>query len=210
MTTVDRHYNVLSRVYDFGFNLGSLWLMRGYQRRAVRALGLREGDTVLDLGCGTGLLFEDLVAAVGERGRVVGLDMSPGMLHLAHNRIRKWGWKNVEVRLADLTKENLSVHADAAIFSLVLSLIPAYEAVLRESVKLVKPGGPVVVADSWKNRGRWYHPLANAFIHFKAPFVYSDPNNRIKDILPRYLVDVSVSEELMGVYSIAKGFRKKD
>jgi ubiquinone/menaquinone biosynthesis C-methylase UbiE len=55
--------------------------------RAVSRLGLRPGDTVLDIGCGTGLTFHLLEARIGQRGRLVGIDLSPEMLDRARERV---------------------------------------------------------------------------------------------------------------------------
>ncbi|MBA2698171.1 MAG: methyltransferase domain-containing protein, partial [Nocardioidaceae bacterium] len=87
-----RFYDVLSLerpVYRPGRLLG------------VELLGLRAGDTVLDVGCGTGLNLPLLRAAVGEQGTVVGLDLSPQMLSRARRRVRVAGWDNVHLHCGD-------------------------------------------------------------------------------------------------------------
>ena len=203
---VDRQYNVLSKLYDLYFGIGTLWVMKNYQKKAVKEIGLRDGDVVLDLGCGTGLLFEYLVREVGPNGRVVGIDISPGMIKKAKEKVKRNEWQNVELVCADLTKHELNVKADAIIFCLTLSLIPDHEHLFRESLKYLKQGGTVVVADSWKQYKKWYHKLTNAFITLKAPIVYSDPDNRLGEIIPRYLNNVTSKEALFGVYSIMKGY----
>src|SRR5512146_777375 len=72
------------------------------KRRAARlALALQRGDRVLDPACGTGLNFPYLREMVGERGHVVGADLTPAMLDIARKLIATKGWKNVEVREAD-------------------------------------------------------------------------------------------------------------
>jgi demethylmenaquinone methyltransferase/2-methoxy-6-polyprenyl-1,4-benzoquinol methylase len=55
-------------------------IVEGARKRAVAALQLEPGQTVLDVGCGTGASLSRLVAGVGATGRVVGVDQSPGML----------------------------------------------------------------------------------------------------------------------------------
>lgn len=200
MPDAGAHYDKFSPRYDL-----AAMAIRRFQRQAVEALHLRPGDLVYDLGCGTGLLLEHLVAAVGPTGRVVGIDLSEGMLTRAHARVARAGWKNVELVQADLTKYLPDELADAAIFCLSLSVIPIYEEVLAASVKLVKPGHRMVVADSWKCHGRWYHPLANWYIDLKAPWVSANPNNEIGACVARYLKEVSYKETMLGVYSIAAG-----
>lgn len=196
------HYDHFSRRYD----LAAL-VIRPLQRRAVRELRLRPGDTVYDLGCGTGLLLEELVKAVGPGGKVIAVDFSEGMLAVAKARAERHGWKNVELVQADLTTYVPPKVADAAIFCLSLSVIPSYEDVLKNAIGFVKPGGRIVVADSWKRTGRWYHRLSNAYIDFKAPYVSADPDNKVGECMERHVEGVVVTENLFGVWSIAAGHR---
>ncbi len=78
------------------------------------------GDTVLDVGCGTGLNFALLSDAVGHSGRVIGLDRSPQMLDVARRRMDHRGWSNVAIVHADATDfglEDLEGRAANAVLS---------------------------------------------------------------------------------------------
>ena len=100
---VAKNYDALARFYD----LGDRWLSRPFARigrlrvATVERLGLQAGDSVLDIGCGTGLNLPLLVGAVGPTGRVVGLDYSEGMLREARRRVEANGWSNVELVQGD-------------------------------------------------------------------------------------------------------------
>ncbi|SDY66278.1 Methylase involved in ubiquinone/menaquinone biosynthesis [Modestobacter sp. DSM 44400] len=96
-----RRYDLIARGYD----LISLerWLYARPRARALALLGAQPGDTVLDLGCGTGLNFPALVQAVGDTGRVIGVDASAGMLTAAADRVRGAGWNNVTLIHDDIT-----------------------------------------------------------------------------------------------------------
>ena len=72
------------------------------RRELVAMLALNDGDTVLDLGCGTGINFAPLRAAVGSSGRIIAVDISGAMLARAQSRVEKNGWSNVELREGDL------------------------------------------------------------------------------------------------------------
>jgi demethylmenaquinone methyltransferase/2-methoxy-6-polyprenyl-1,4-benzoquinol methylase len=67
------------------------------RRKAVELLDLKEGDRVLDVGCGPGGSFPYLVRAVGQSGQVLGVEISAEISINARRRIKKNGWKNVEV-----------------------------------------------------------------------------------------------------------------
>jgi SAM-dependent methyltransferase len=71
------------------------------RQKAVELLHLKEGNRVLDMGCGPGGSFPYLVRAVGPTGEVVGIEISPEVAINARRRIAKNGWKNVQVIEAD-------------------------------------------------------------------------------------------------------------
>ena len=75
-------YRRRAAVYDF-----ELALFEPLRREAVARLALQPGETVVDLGCGTGLSLPLLRAAVGATGHVVGIEQSPDMLARARRRV---------------------------------------------------------------------------------------------------------------------------
>src|SRR3954470_21786329 len=89
---------------------------QGFRRAIVDALPLRPGDTVLDVGCGTGLCFEMLLDRVGPTGQVIGIDASPEMIGMARARAGRAGWDNVLVTESPVAAAHIDVTADAALF----------------------------------------------------------------------------------------------
>src|SRR5215213_4573356 len=97
-----RRYDRIARTYSV---LEPLYLIfPPARRRAVAALGLKPGDTVLEIGAGTGRNFPYLVEAVGPSGTIIGVDASPGMLAKARKLIERHGWSNVELLQQDATQ----------------------------------------------------------------------------------------------------------
>lgn len=116
---------------------------------AVDSLELRPGTVVLDLGCGTGNGFPALRAAVGETGRIVGIDVSPKMLARAQARIDDNGWTNIELREVDASAVDLEAgRYDAALASLSLSTVPDLAAAVDRVHTALRPGGRLFFVDT--------------------------------------------------------------
>ncbi len=109
---------------------------------------LKAGDVVLDLGSGGG--FDCFLAAkkVGEKGRVIGVDMTPEMLSKARDNAVKMGTSNVEFRLGEI--EHLPVadsSVDVVISNCVINLSPEKRLVFEDVYRSLKPGGRLFISD---------------------------------------------------------------
>ena len=144
---VDCGRDVVSRRYDriakfipfFDWLFFVPWDLR---RKAVRTMGLSRGDSVLEIGCGTGRNFAYLREAVGPEGRIFGVDISPGMLRQAERLREANDWRNIELRECDAADYTATVPLDAVLFSLSYNTMPHHRTVLRHAWQQLASGRP--------------------------------------------------------------------
>lgn len=150
-------YDLFSHVYDAALEP----IYRDARRQMANALSPRQGDTVLDLACGTGQNFPYIAPWLGARGRLIGLDASKGMLRKATRRVERHGWGNV--RLTEQDAHNVSraglqlaigdqFTVNHVVCALGFSVFTDWIHVLERAVELLPPGGRIVVLDVYAER----------------------------------------------------------
>ncbi len=109
---------------------------------------IKEGDVVLDLGSGAG--FDAFLAAkkVGNKGKVIGLDMTEEMVSKAKKNAKKYNYKNVEFQLGDIEYMPIESNSvDVIISNCVINLSPDKKRVFSEAYRVLKNGGKMFVSD---------------------------------------------------------------
>jgi ubiquinone/menaquinone biosynthesis C-methylase UbiE len=115
--------------------------------QVLRALQLREGEQVLDVGVGPGLLAYDMAASVGPEGQVCGIDISEDMLAMAKKRCADQPW--TEYQRADAIHLPYPENSfDAAVSTQVYEYVADIPAAIAELYRVTRPGGRVVVLDT--------------------------------------------------------------
>ncbi|WP_408631471.1 class I SAM-dependent methyltransferase [Mesorhizobium comanense] len=122
---------------------------RAFRQRILNLAHLEPGESVLDVGCGTGALAIEAKRHVGPTGTVYGIDASPEMLVRADRKARKAGLEVVLKHAAAQALPFPDAQFDAALSTIMLHHLPrkAREQCVREIRRVLKPGGRLLVVD---------------------------------------------------------------
>jgi ubiquinone/menaquinone biosynthesis C-methylase UbiE len=137
-----KHYDITSRLYP-----APGYPQRAQRLRAVRALRLRPGDTVVDVACGTGLNFALIQKVIGPEGRIVGVDLTDAMLDRAYDRVATNGWSNVSLVQSDAVDFDFPTAVDAVLSTYALTQVPDCEKVIAHGAAALSEGGHFAVLD---------------------------------------------------------------
>jgi ubiquinone/menaquinone biosynthesis C-methylase UbiE len=185
------YYEGRARWYDWGNRVASF--LRGAspareRRKAVRRLGLRAGDSVLEVSVGTGTNLPYIAKSVGGSGRIVGLDISRGMLSVCRRKLAAWRITSglVEGEAGHLPFVDGSF--DAVFHHGGIAEFGDRRGAIEEMFRVVKPGGRVAVCDvGVREDGRT--PLMNRFLlRFQPEYNQPPP----MDLIPSAAREVSL------------------
>lgn len=203
-----REYRRIAGFYDV---LAVPWLTTGVRREAVNRLRLRPGDSVLDLGCGTGLTLPIIAGAVGPPGRVVGADLSAYQLERARRRITAAGLQNVSLVQANAEALDLGEQFDGIVSTYTHDIMTSPLAVER-AVAHLRPGGRFVAIGFARPTG-WRSPLNLLFEAFYAalrlPINWdAETSGRPWTNLERQLGPLKVKQRFIGTWYRAVGVKQ--
>ncbi|MEX2680088.1 MAG: class I SAM-dependent methyltransferase [Candidatus Sigynarchaeota archaeon] len=126
--------------------------------KLLRKIGLKEGETFLDLGCGDGYVaIEAASKFIGPAGKVIAIDVDPGAIEKVKVRVKELGAINIEASIADATK-HLPLPDASVTTCLVANVLHGFvvnkeaDQVLKELFRVLKNGGKIVIVEFKKKR----------------------------------------------------------
>jgi ubiquinone/menaquinone biosynthesis C-methylase UbiE len=203
-----KHYDVTSRLYP-----APGYPQRAQRRRAVQALGLRPGDRVIDIACGTGLNFPLIEEAIGPGGRIIGVDLTDAMLARAQDRIATNAWSNVRLVQADAADFAFPAEVDAILSTYALTQVSGCADVISHGAAALSSSGGRWVALDLKvpdHPPRRLAKLGTAIVRPFAPvdeWIARRPWEAIRTAMQEELADLTWAELCFGTAFLAAGSR---
>ena len=199
-----KNYNLTANLYYLiGFRE---WT---YRKKAVKALNLGRGDTVVEIGCGTGLNFGLLQRFVGPEGKIIGVDLTDYMISQAKKRVEENSWSNVELVECDAAKYKFPDGVDGILSTFAITLIPEHDQIIKYGSQALAPGKRLVILD-FKLPSNWLSFLAPLAVLITRPFGVSMEmaSRHPWESINKYLINSSMTELYGGFTYIAKGERE--
>jgi len=201
-------YQKRAKWYDVTANLYYLVGFReqAYRGRAVQLLNLHEGDTVVEIGCGTGLNFSLIQRSIGRGGKLIGVDLTPEMLAQARLRVERHGWTNVELVQSSASEYEYPANIGGIVSTFALTLEPEYDAVIRRGADALSAGARFVVLD-FRVPQRWPAWMTSFGVWITRPFgVTVDLGERHPwESIARHLTNYQILPLYWGLAYIAVG-----
>ena len=200
LETVQKVYSYWGKsLFFYKWGVSFFGYYRCLTKNAVQSLELKEGDTVLDLACGPGLIFHLLEQKIGPEGKLIGVDYVAEMIRHCQKQVKKRGWKNVILLNEDAAKLNLTQNSLDGIISIIgLSAIPDYQKTIELCHRFLKPGGKIVILDGKNSRSKFVNTFLKLFRWSKS-YQQADLIAELKKNFPW----ITVKEYLFGTTFIA-------
>jgi demethylmenaquinone methyltransferase/2-methoxy-6-polyprenyl-1,4-benzoquinol methylase len=205
---IKRLYRERAGNYDFSANLYYLIGFRdaSYRKLAISKLGIKEGNTAVEIGCGTGLNFEYALDYIGKTGKLIGIDLTDAMLEKAKDRVLKNNWENIELVNIDAAKYEFPQNINAVYSSFVLNMVPEYEEIINNAYQALTSDGKLVILDL-KQSEKWPLWVVKFGVLITKPFGISLDllDRKPWEVMEKYFKKVTVQEIYGGFVYIAVG-----
>lgn len=169
---VHRVFETIFEKYDFMNSLISFNRHKAWRKKALTAMNVKPGQSVLDVCCGTGDWTLALAKAVGPSGSVTGLDFSANMLSVARQKLERERLRNVQLDCGDALAMPYPDHAfDHVSIGFGLRNLPDYMTALKEMHRVLKPGGTLTCLETSQPTIPGYAQLFFLYFRYVMPLL---------------------------------------
>ncbi|WP_047152628.1 demethylmenaquinone methyltransferase [Aneurinibacillus tyrosinisolvens] len=194
--SIAKDYDRMNSVISFGRHVA-------WREYTNRRMGVKAGETAIDLCCGTCDWTISLANAIGPTGEIVGLDFSQNMLDVGAQKVKKQGLNQITLVNGDAMKIPYPDNSfDYATIGFALRNVPDYKQVIREMARVVKPGGQVVSLEVSKPPFIPYRKLFFFYFYNLLPVVAKLVVDKYEEYswLPNSLTNFPDSKQLADVF----------
>jgi demethylmenaquinone methyltransferase/2-methoxy-6-polyprenyl-1,4-benzoquinol methylase len=195
-------YDLAASSYDFIAYLMSLGQATRLYEEVANRVDLPSGGTLVELGCGPASVIPSILKNTDKSSEIVGIDFSSKMIDIANRKKENNGWHNVRFECMDMYEYSPSKVIDTVVFCLALTAMPDYEKALEKALSILKPGGQLLIIDSFPLHTKWYHPISNIYIYLKSMVVGAKPVGKIINLIREKTDDFENQEMVLGVYTL--------
>lgn len=141
---VERVYTSYAGIYDRLFGK----VFHEGRESAIRNLSVKPNERVLEVGVGTGLALP----MYPRHCRIVGIDLSEGMLSRARERAQRQDMDHVELHRMDAGAMDFTDNSfDTVVAAYVVTAVPDYRSVVKEMIRVCRPGGRIIMLNHFTN-----------------------------------------------------------
>ncbi len=203
-------YDLAASCYDLIAFLMSLGQAPRLYREIAQRVDVPAGGTVVELGCGPASVIPRILEEVDPSCAVVGIDFSGKMIAIANRKKAQHGWPNVRFACLDMYEFAPEQPVDSVVFCLALTAMPDYAKAVEKALSLLKPGGQLLIIDSFPLHTRRYHPFSNLYICLKSMVVGAKPVGKIVDLIREKTDRFESREMACGVYTLIDTRKKAE
>ncbi len=202
-------YQRYAHNYDFSMKIYRMLGLHidAYRERAVDLLNLKQGDHVIELGCGTGLNFPYILKKIGPQGHLIGVDFSSEMLACAQKRVDSSSCKNIQLIQSDIMEYDLPSDINGVISTGVFGYLEEQDEIIKRISYALPPGGRFVLVDGTsKNRCPLW--LFKLILWLSGPYKLTKDyfNINTRELMEHYFKNTSYEEVYRGLIFILSGW----
>lgn len=195
-------YDLAASSYDLIAFLMSLGQANRLYNEIANKVDVPKGGTLVELGCGPASVIPSILKKIDSSSNIIGIDFSSQMINLANRKKDSNNWHNVHFECMNMYEFSSSKQVDSVVFCLALTAMPDYQKAVDKALSILKPGGQLLIIDSFPLKNRWYHSITNLYIYLKSMVVGAKPIGSIVDFIKQKTSHFEKQEMVLGVYTL--------